>query len=713
MTKKKARKQNAKIRRQKADSRKQKKPVEKAEPVDGLKGLAQRHWQEWLIVAALVGLAAVLRMNWVGTTEFKADEARLLALALDMADGEFALRGISSSVGLPNFPMSVWLYTLPLVVWPHPYAATLFTGLLSTLAVLACYWLVRRYWGAMAAIAATLLFAVSPWAVMFSRKIWAQNLLPLFVMLWVIGLALALVDRKPRFMWLALVALAVAVQIHLSALALVPATLVLLIVFWRRLSWQDLLIGAGLALLTAVPFLIYLFQQSSLIGEGLAKAGGEKIALSLDALNFVRMISVGNDLHSLVGPEQVELFLAQQGMPMTRIYWLMTGVLAAGLIYLGVMVWKRWGSKQGDMGLIVLVWTLSLPLFFLVWRSSPVYLHYFIALLPAPYIAAGVGFSDWQEWFELRYMRVINWVFLIGLSYFQVRFLMSLLAFVGQTATPWGFGTPLSYQLEAAETAVSLMAETGAVEILVVGEGDKPNLDDFPAVWDVLLRDAPHRFVDGTENAVFPAEAVVVVVSEDMPDAITAVYTEHATLTSSVNAERIPLREGEGEMRVLVLPGGAPEPDVSFEELYLLSNFVRFLGHDELDISAGTASSTGSETSSSAEAEPVEAELVEAAIWQIYWQTADNPDPTDYHVFNHLLDGNGERVSQADGDAFSGSQWQPGDVVVSWFEMPWDDDWKRPLTMRSGMYNFDTQEPVLLLDEAGNPYTDAVEIPVD
>ena len=38
--------------------------------------------------------------------------------------------------------------------------------------------------------------------------------------------------------------------------------------------------------------------------------------------------------------------------------------------------------------------------------------------------------------------------------------------------------------------------------------------------------------------------------------------------------------------------------------------------------------------------------------------------------------------------------------------------WERPLTMRSGMYNFGTQEPVLLLDEAGNPYTDAVEIPV-
>ncbi|MBE2223636.1 MAG: glycosyltransferase family 39 protein, partial [Anaerolineae bacterium] len=335
MTKRKARKQNAKVRRQKAEGRRQKNVPVQAQPVGGLKGLAQRHWQEWLLVAALVGLAGLLRMNWVGISEFKADEARLLALALDMADGQIALRGISSSVGLPNFPMSVWLYALPLVVWSHPYAATLFTGLLNTVAVLACYWLVRRYWGAIAAIAATLMFAVSPWAVIFSRKIWAQNLLPLFVMLWVIGLALALVDRKPRFMWLALVALAVAVQIHLAALALVPATLVLLIVFWRRISWKDVAIGGGLGVLTAVPFLLYLSQQRSLIGDGLAKAGGEAVGFGLDALIYARMMAAGNDLHSLVGAAQVETFLAQ-APEMGRIDWLVTAVIVTSLIYLGV-----------------------------------------------------------------------------------------------------------------------------------------------------------------------------------------------------------------------------------------------------------------------------------------------------------------------------------------------------------------------------------------
>ena len=269
-------------------------------------------WVELLLLGAILLLAGTLRMAAPGLTEFKADEARLLSLAYDMAEGELALRGISSSVGVPNFPASVWLYALPVSIWPHPYAATIFTGLLSTLAVALTYWLVRRYWGITAALAATLLYAVSPWAIIFSRKIWAQNLLPLFVLAWVIGAALALVEKRPRFIWLHLVALALAVQIHLAAVALVPATILLLIIFRRNVRWRDVLIGAGLALLSVLPFAIYLWGSQD-PGQILAGAGGaapEGGGLSLDSLRNTIMISLGTQVHSLTGAEAYEQYLA-------------------------------------------------------------------------------------------------------------------------------------------------------------------------------------------------------------------------------------------------------------------------------------------------------------------------------------------------------------------------------------------------------------------
>ena len=109
--------------------------------------------REAIVLILILFVAAVPRLARPDLTEFKADEARLLTLALNMSDGQFAWRGINSSVGFPNAPMSVWLYSLPLMVWPHPSAATLFTGLLGVVAVVGTYWLGRRYWGVRVATA--------------------------------------------------------------------------------------------------------------------------------------------------------------------------------------------------------------------------------------------------------------------------------------------------------------------------------------------------------------------------------------------------------------------------------------------------------------------------------------------------------------------------------------------------------------------------------
>ncbi len=179
--------------------------------------------REWAAVVALLLLAGVVRLARPDLTEFKADEGRLLTLALATAGGEVVRHGIASSVGFPNAPLSAWLYALPLLLWAHPYAATLFTGLLNTLAVGGVYWLARRYWGAPAALAAALLLAAGPWAILFSRKIWAQNLLPLFAVGWGIGGALAFVEGRRPFVVLHLLCLALAVQIHPAAAGLAPA----------------------------------------------------------------------------------------------------------------------------------------------------------------------------------------------------------------------------------------------------------------------------------------------------------------------------------------------------------------------------------------------------------------------------------------------------------------------------------------------------------
>ena len=138
-----------------------------------------------LYLIAIICIAGLLRMTFPGLSEFKADEARLYASSLHFITNlEIPTHGITSSIGIPNFPISIWLYAAPLTLWKHPYSATIFTGLLNTAALIICWNITKRFWNIRTALIATTLFASSPWAVIFSRKIWAQNTLPLFVGAW-------------------------------------------------------------------------------------------------------------------------------------------------------------------------------------------------------------------------------------------------------------------------------------------------------------------------------------------------------------------------------------------------------------------------------------------------------------------------------------------------------------------------------------------------
>ncbi|MCA9971719.1 MAG: hypothetical protein KC425_15950, partial [Anaerolineales bacterium] len=492
--------------------------------------VVRRH-ADWLILLAVMLLAGIVRLGWPGLTEFKADEARLLALAYEMADGRFASRGISSSVGFPNFPLSVWLYAIPAALWRHPLSATLFTGLLNTLAVGGCYLFTRRYWGRAAAVTAALLLAVSPWAILFSRKIWAQNLLPLVVMGWGGSAALAFGEGRRRLVALHLLLLAAAVQIHLAAAALLPATAVLLLLYRRRVDWRWVGVGVLLGVGTAVPFLADLWQNRA--AGLLAGAAAGSGVLSLDAFRLTATLSLGLELHSLAGPAAFADYLAQR--PPLAPAWAVWGVamvLGGGVLVLEILKlgdWRPQAVSRSTASLIVILWLLAPPLFF-TWHNTPIFVHYFIATLPAQYVAAGVGVG-WL-WERLAphagAARAALGAALGGSALLQLAAFGLLLAFVAQRATPGGFGTPLARQLAAVETAVSALQASDASEILIAGAGEQPRSDAFPAVMGTLLDGVPHRFVDVTRAALFPAAGAVVLLQNGLDAPLAAAYAAAA-----------------------------------------------------------------------------------------------------------------------------------------------------------------------------------------
>ncbi|MCP5096315.1 MAG: hypothetical protein GY943_12255, partial [Chloroflexi bacterium] len=358
---------------------------------------------EWVAVGLILVVTAVLRLGWPGLTEFKADEARLTLLALEMAEGAvFHIRGISSSVGFPNFPMSVWLYALPLFVWKHVYAATLFTGLLNTLAVFGCYWLVRRYYGVEAALVAALMFAVSPWAIHHSRKIWAQNLLTPFIVGWGISAVLAFVEKRSKWLIPHFLCLAIAAQAHLAAIALVPVSGLLLLIYRKRIVWKTAVFSLILAALTVTPFIYYLATAGTQFLQSGGDVGSALPAVTRgwdwSAFRFAWLLFSGQEIHALAGPVAFEAYLATvPDLTAVHLFW---GVLAVGGV--GLLAWHVGSRKETavrtDLALIFLLWLL-VPMLFFSWPGLPSELHYLLPIYPVPFIAAGL-FASWlrQRW---------------------------------------------------------------------------------------------------------------------------------------------------------------------------------------------------------------------------------------------------------------------------------------------------------------------------
>ncbi len=631
---------------------------------------------EIAVLLGLLLLAAVARLALPGLTEFKADEGRLLTAALEMSRGHFALRGISSSVGFPNAPMSVWLYALPLVLWRHPYAATLFTGALGVAAVLGVYWLARRYWGVRAATIAALMLAVSPWAIIFSRKIWAQNLLPAFAAGWAIAAALAFVEGRRAFIIPHLICLAIAVQIHPSALGLVPATLLFLLIFRRRVDWRLFLVGGALSALTAAPFLWYLWGRMQAEG-GLPFATGQSAAeISLDSLLLSLQIIAGQGIEALAAPAYAGL----PGQAIIRLVWLVALLAAAGWsVYL---VARRWNDPAAQMAFICLAWFLG-PIVTFLWHRTPVYVHYFIVSLPALYVPAGALLGGLLDRVRPRWP---VWSVIILVAALQFAAWAHLMSAISREPGAGGFGIPLAMKVAAADRAREMLAETGAAEVLVAGDGSNPEQEEFPAEFRALLHDVPLRYVDLNAEAFFPASPSVALLEPATADAPTSTRDLFAAAASDSSTVDI---NGALHYTLHALPpSAAPPPGVALPQPALLANFVHLTGYDGPRFES------------------------DGALWDVHWRTADNPDPADYHLFNHLLDGSGVRISQADAAAFAGAQWRAGDVVISRFWLPLPDEPQLPLTMRVGMYRFPTLESVPLLDEAANPLSDALEIPL-
>ncbi|GEM_PF-359781 len=608
-------------------------------------------------VAATLLLAGLLRMGWPGVNSFSFDEARVSLMALQMARrGQFPLVGMQSSTGLPNFPAAVWIFALPYAFSADPLIANLFVGLLGTLAVAGVWWLARKAWGTWAGLCAAVLFAASPYAVLYSRAVWGQDLLPPLAVLWAVAGVIAVSGRKAWALALHVWLAGLAFQVHYAGVVLIPATIWLIIRYrlWSR--WPALLVGGAIAVLSAAPFIITAWRSAPGVLHTLEGLAQQPAKTDLAAFRQLAEMGAGRDWEWLLlgrdwsWPQSLQNVM--NGASFLLAIWIGLG--------LAIFLWRCWrglapdqvGGQEGWQCVLTALlpaWALAAPLLF-TRHNTPAYHQYQLAALPALFLAAGAvaGLGRRRSW------GLAVTIASIAVAISQVVPLAKGLGTVAQELTPGGLGTPLMWP---SATARSLM---DGQPIVVHAYGDAPEFFGDVAGFDVLLWDYPHRIVDGRSVLLVPEldashpSAHLMATFADLP-----AWEELQACGLVGEVRAFPRRKGEPPYMALTVSEDKVSGFQQIEPL-TLDNGARLLGWRVREVGGHLRVST-------------------------WWQIGNPASQADYHQFNHLYRDQSTVPLAICDVPLSSQAWQQGDTLITWadFERPTEAG---PFWIEVGMY---------------------------
>ncbi|MBM4417387.1 MAG: hypothetical protein FJ033_03595 [Chloroflexi bacterium] len=469
-----------------------------------------RHVIIGLALVAMV-LAGWARGDRIEISEFKRDEAQMVLLARDViALRALPVRGIETSVpGLANGPLAIYLTAIPTALSPDPTLATGFVAIVNLLAVALAARVAWLIFGTEAALATAILYGAGSWATIFSRKIWANEYMPLFVSLACLGFVQFVRSGHQTWLLVGWVSLAALPNLHPSGFSFLPVGLVPFICRPQALRKPATYVSIALAAATVLPYaLIELARDGGI--RALMASSNWGTASVWPALRLAGNLIGASGYVTHAPPTSEELV----GLPSTR----EADVILVALCLVGVLLSLRRAVAPGPSGSraepFVFAAFVAIPLGLAAVSGRATVIHYLIPTLPILFIAVGAGAGTiaggYGNWPITRHIaRVVALLLCLSLVGVQVVHRERYLGAVGERGGALDFGVPLLFQ----QGAVQLAQTYGAPDTLLINGAGRHGLDDLPWIWRALWPSAGRVLSAGITTALpLPLGRTIVVV---------------------------------------------------------------------------------------------------------------------------------------------------------------------------------------------------------
>ncbi len=375
----------------------------------------------------LLMVGAWLRLHNLQAMEFKADERQSLEMAIQFLNDHpwsstapWPSHGLISSNGVGNAPLFTWMVAAFWALTPHPVGVATLIALVNVLCLVPLWFWARRRMDEQRALLTLALAAVSPFAVLFSRKIWPVDvLLPgLLAVLWSIEWLRE--GRVWRGVALAGFGILLISQLHQSGLITAPLLLVAFLI-QRAFDRRRHIVGpipqpspgelaAVATVVVANVFFWWTYVPYLLTVPAEVYANRPRID-SFDAFEpqlFAKVIwqIVPRDALEPFNEERV-FFRAD---PIRAALYYGSLSLGAPLAVYGVWRWLRSPVRLPVVG----IWWCLITVAFAL-AGIPSHPHYVLALMPLPVILAAGAFDGPMPTRLARVLSVWRWLYVVTL----------------------------------------------------------------------------------------------------------------------------------------------------------------------------------------------------------------------------------------------------------------------------------------------------------
>lgn len=343
---------------------------------------------ETVILIVILLVSATLRLYKIDQyMTFLGDEGRdMIIVRRLLVDFDLILVGPGTSVGNMYLGPFYYYFIAPALLFSRfsPVGPSVFIALTGIFTVFSVWFIARAWFGKLAGVFASLLYAISPVVIYFSRSSWNPNIMPIFSLLTMYSLWKVWYQKKWSWIMVTGTSLAICLQSHYLAMVLIPIAITFWILsfmsdrkdkFLKGISIKYSLGSLGLFILLTLPLILFDarhgWRNMSAFKIFFTSGGG---SLTNDFLNNIvpntelvlgRLLGGGD---SVAGKLLVVLLLFS----------------SLGVIYLR----KYISVIQRKAFLFILVWML-LGIIGLSFYGSSVYDHYFGYLFTAPFILFG------------------------------------------------------------------------------------------------------------------------------------------------------------------------------------------------------------------------------------------------------------------------------------------------------------------------------------